>query len=263
NLKEWTPQARKVNENFVDNLSTSSLFNVLKEYYMIQNGGKKYMNTIKCVISIDSQIGNPASIIDQIIPVSIEDTTSRADLVAQALNAYNFENPDKYIANTPNNIYILLLSSSNIDNNPACPSFLCDVENDLFNLHEDCNKGTCGFYERAKSLVSKEEYTIITVSICKKLIPINNCQPQDHDLNGDSHIDNMVKTLFHEIAEAITDSGQGSGWVANNGDEIGDLCQNNFFNLLTSSNGAKYNVVMNGMKYYVQSIWSLKAQKMY
>jgi hypothetical protein len=63
------------------------------------------------------------------------------------------------------------------------------------------------------------------------------------------------------MAETITDP-QFNGWyytsTATGTVENGDQCAWNFATSTLLSSGAKYNIVVNNMKYYIQSNWNLK-----
>ena len=82
--------------------------------------------------------------------------------------------------------------------------------------------------------------------------------------NGNLPADGAVSTFSHELAEAITDpldSGTSYAWSDGKGNEIGDMCAENFGGALGSTNaskrsGTEYNQVINGHKYYVQELFS-------
>jgi Phosphate-induced protein 1 conserved region len=82
--------------------------------------------------------------------------------------------------------------------------------------------------------------------------------------NGNLPADGAVSTFSHELAEAITDpmdSGTSYAWSDGKGNEIGDMCAENFGGALGSTNVSKrssteYNQVIDGHKYYVQELFS-------
>ncbi len=82
--------------------------------------------------------------------------------------------------------------------------------------------------------------------------------------NGNLPADGAVSTFSHELAEAITDpldSGTSYAWSDGKGNEIGDMCAENFGGALGSTNashrsGTEYNQVINGHRYYVQELFS-------
>jgi hypothetical protein len=72
----------------------------------------------------------------------------------------------------------------------------------------------------------------------------------------DSEADTTVNTISHEHNEAITDP-FGNGWIANDGNENGDLCAYGFGAALGGTPGLDaYNQVINGNHYELQQEWS-------
>jgi len=82
--------------------------------------------------------------------------------------------------------------------------------------------------------------------------------------NGNLPADGEVSTFTHELAESITDpldAGNSYAWSDGNGNEIGDMCAQNFGGALGSTSaanpsGTEYNQVINGHKYYIQELFS-------
>ncbi len=80
--------------------------------------------------------------------------------------------------------------------------------------------------------------------------------------NGNLRADGEVSTFAHELNEAITDRlNPQYGWFDGKGNEIGDMCDENYGGSLgstSSSNpsGTEYNQVVNGHNYYVQEFFS-------
>ena len=83
---------------------------------------------------------------------------------------------------------------------------------------------------------------------------IYTCDSGQHP-NGNS-ADATLNVTSHEHNEAITDP-SGQGWYDSSGAENGDKCAWNFGTALgTAPNGAKYNQLINGNRYYLQQEWS-------
>ena len=80
--------------------------------------------------------------------------------------------------------------------------------------------------------------------------------------NGNLRADGEVSTFAHELNEAITDPlNPQYGWFDGKGNEIGDMCDNNYGGALGSTSGSnpsgtEYNQILNGHKYYVQEMFS-------
>jgi hypothetical protein len=89
--------------------------------------------------------------------------------------------------------------------------------------------------------------------------------------NNNPGADTQVDTLSHEITEAMTDPGpfrtfsngnfRVSAWYDSSGNEIGDECNGNYGPALGSTDpnnaqASQYNQVVNGDKYYTQTIFS-------
>jgi hypothetical protein len=86
--------------------------------------------------------------------------------------------------------------------------------------------------------------------------------PSGQAPNGNATADGAVSTLSHELNEAITDPDDPAfAWNDSSGNEIGDICAQNYGPPLGSTNpknagGSEYNQVINGGKYYVQTEFS-------
>jgi Bacterial Ig-like domain (group 1)/Phosphate-induced protein 1 conserved region len=80
--------------------------------------------------------------------------------------------------------------------------------------------------------------------------------------NGDLAADGEVSTLTHELNEAITDPLDPQyAWGDGKGNEIGDMCSQAFGGALghtsaSNPSSSQYNQVINGDKYYIQSMFS-------
>ena len=80
-----------------------------------------------------------------------------------------------------------------------------------------------------------------------------SCEAQVTGPNGDPG-DAEVNTLAHEIEEANTDPDL-NAWYDRRGYENADKCAWTFGTTSTASNGAKYNVTLNGTQYLIQRNW--------
>ncbi len=79
--------------------------------------------------------------------------------------------------------------------------------------------------------------------------------------NGDPIVEGAIGTLSHEILEAMTDPADPPAWLDRSGDEIGDICADYFGTSLGSTDPSdpahtQYNQVINGHKYYTQTMFS-------
>jgi hypothetical protein len=80
--------------------------------------------------------------------------------------------------------------------------------------------------------------------------------------NGNVRYDGEVSTFAHELNEAITDPlNPDYAWFDGKGNEIGDMCDENYGGALGSTNPSspgtsEYNQVINGDKYYTQEFFS-------
>ena len=72
--------------------------------------------------------------------------------------------------------------------------------------------------------------------------------------NGNAAFDSGVGVYSHELAESITDP-YADAWYDFIGSEIGDWCEANY-PTFSGSNGAQYDVTMNGHHYLNQELWS-------
>ena len=75
--------------------------------------------------------------------------------------------------------------------------------------------------------------------------------------NGNAAIDSAVSVIAHELAEAVTDPNL-NAWYNSNGYENADICAWNFLGKIWSGS-FYYNMVVGGLKYYVQSNYKLGA----
>ena len=82
--------------------------------------------------------------------------------------------------------------------------------------------------------------------------------------NGNVVTDAAIGTLSHELMETMTDPADQPAWVDRSGDEIGDICADDYGTPLGSTNPndpghTQYNQVINGGKYYTQTEFSNSA----
>ena len=84
--------------------------------------------------------------------------------------------------------------------------------------------------------------------------PIPGCTDSTQGFPNDMDADTTVNTISHEHNEAITNPVE-NGWLANDGNENGDLCAYGFGTQTNPGPGA-YNQVINGHPYDLQQEWS-------
>ncbi|MCU1400339.1 MAG: hypothetical protein JWN62_3448 [Acidimicrobiales bacterium] len=82
--------------------------------------------------------------------------------------------------------------------------------------------------------------------------------------NGNVLADAAVSVLSHEVIEAMTDPADTRAWNDAVGDEIADICSNDYGEALGSTDpnnasGTQYNQVINGANYYIQTEFSNRA----
>jgi len=75
--------------------------------------------------------------------------------------------------------------------------------------------------------------------------------------NGNA-ADAVLNNIAHEHNESMTDP-LGTGWYDNAGHEIADKCHLNFGKALGSTSTGKYNQLINGHGYWLQTLWSNRA----
>jgi hypothetical protein len=79
--------------------------------------------------------------------------------------------------------------------------------------------------------------------------------------NGSLATDAAITTLSHELMETLTDPAEPPAWLDRSGDEIGDICADDYGPSLGSTDPndpahTQYNQVINGGKYYTQTEFS-------
>ncbi|CAF4237429.1 unnamed protein product, partial [Rotaria magnacalcarata] len=85
------------------------------------------------------------------------------------------------------------------------------------------------------------------------------CSAQQTSPNGNFGADAMASVIAHEAMEATTDPFL-NAWFDLNGEENADKCAWTFGNLMTSSNGAYYNMIVGGVQFLIQQNWNLSIQ---
>jgi len=84
------------------------------------------------------------------------------------------------------------------------------------------------------------------------------CYRQSTSPNGNPLVEGAVDTIAHELEETATDP-FGNAWFNSVGDENGDACDTTYPNQLTGK-GFKYNIVVGGLKYLIQSNYNLRTK---
>jgi hypothetical protein len=102
-------------------------------------------------------------------------------------------------------------------------------------------------------------YHLVTGSgILYAVIPYNaiagHCQSGNPRPNH-STADPALSTLAHEQTEVVTDP-DGTAWSAGDGEEIADICLQDFGRRLGGTGGSAWNEVIAGGHYYLQEVWS-------
>ena len=81
------------------------------------------------------------------------------------------------------------------------------------------------------------------------------CFSQGTSPNGNAAVDSAVSVIAHELAETVTDPNL-DAWYNSNYYENADICAWNFVGKIWSGS-YYYNMVVGGLRYYVQSIYNL------
>jgi hypothetical protein len=81
----------------------------------------------------------------------------------------------------------------------------------------------------------------------------SSCAAQTVSPNGNAGADGMASIISHELEESVTDP-QLNAWYDRHGEENADKCAWTF-GTTSVTNGAHYNVVLNGMKFLIQQNW--------
>ncbi len=120
----------------------------------------------------------------------------------------------------------------------------------------------CGWHNFATDLTNY--YKIAWVGV--PLPTAKRCYDQVDSPNNAPFVDAAVNILAHELAETVTDPNV-NGWYFNNTItnklvENADQCIYNYGNVskYTSNSGARYNMEVNGRKYFIQTNWNLRTK---
>ena len=87
----------------------------------------------------------------------------------------------------------------------------------------------------------------------------NSCGVRSVSPNDNPGADAMASIVAHELAEAASDP-HIDAWFDASNQENGDKCAWNFGTTDTASNGADYNIVVNGYGYLIQQLWDPSSQ---
>lgn len=82
----------------------------------------------------------------------------------------------------------------------------------------------------------------------------SSCQAQATGPNGSSGADGMASIIAHELEEAASDP-ELNAWYDTRGYENADKCAWTFGTTKTASNGAKYNMTLDGVNFLIQRNW--------
>ncbi|RUP49139.1 phosphate-induced protein 1 conserved region-domain-containing protein [Jimgerdemannia flammicorona] len=223
---QWTKASdRQILENLSAHIGETSYFNIEKTYYQQLSGkGKEYVTgPVKYIKSIDdAQYSKGKSLSDQDVIDIVSTHLSSGDLVTDE-----------------NGIYFLLTSPD-----VAVTSGLCSQY--------------CGYHNNFK-LGSKDiKFALVgDLSNC-----LSGCAPDNINSspNNSPGVDGMGSVIAHEMMEAISDPDPSSGWTDASGNENADKCAYVYGTESTLSNGAKYNIDINGVKYLIQQNWNAATQ---
>ena len=226
-------------DGFVANIAAASgqntnVFSVDTEYYQVTDGAKQYVNydfkAGKAIIDTDALPangckpigGNTACITDQQIRDELTTLAQKQGLQADADHYY--------------------------------PVFLAPKVETQDRDGSNSVSSYCGYHRSFGSGTSFIDYADIPYE--------PDACPSGQAPNGDATADGAVSTLSHELNEAITDpSSPDYAWTDSSGNEIGDICAQNYGDPLGSTNpkdpgDSEYNQVINGGKYYIQTEFS-------
>jgi hypothetical protein len=125
-----------------------------------------------------------------------------------------------------------------------------------------CSAGIVPFSQFAAFCAYHEQTTLSPMLIFAQdpFVPGNpHCDDGNHP-NGLSSDGELSGGLSHEQNESVTDPIPNDAWTngagADQGFEVGDQCTRQFGTPLGTSNGAKFNQVINGHPYWYQEEWS-------
>jgi hypothetical protein len=122
----------------------------------------------------------------------------------------------------------------------------------------DCNEtsfctSACGWHTYSSNL--KFAWVGNAEQICPTSCSVNSVSP-----NGNPGADAMVSVIAHEATETATDPYLNAWYGTGCADESADKCAYNYGQTSTLSNGAIYNIIVNGYPYLIQENWELAIQ---
>ena len=124
--------------------------------------------------------------------------------------------------------------------------------------------GFCGYHGEISNVNSSGNIAIYSND------PFESGCDSGNDPSGASSADadGALDTLVHELNESTTDPENGTGWTDTSGNEEGDKCENGAINnglplggSATATPPTLYNQVINGHRYYTQTLWSNAAEQ--
>ena len=92
-------------------------------------------------------------------------------------------------------------------------------------------------------------------------VPASGCNcfaQRPNSPNGNAALDSAINVIAHELAEAVTDP-LGNAWYNSNRDENADICAWNFVGKIWTGS-YYYNIVVGGLKYFIQSNYNLNTR---
>jgi PKD repeat protein len=142
------------------------------------------------------------------------------------------------------------------------------VDGCIDSLRADCTfeGGYCGYHAETTSGSNVAVYTDTPY------VPGCDSGQAPAGVGGNADTDGSLDTLIHEVAEAATDPDDASGYVDQDGYEIGDKCDGQSISLSRSqiygtplggtlSAFTAFNQLINGHSYYTQTQWSNASTK--
>jgi len=134
-----------------------------------------------------------------------------------------------HLPNNPNGIYFVLTSSDVSESSGFCSRY-------------------CGWH--TDGIISGSDIKYAFVGNAYRCL--SGCAAQTVGPNGNVGVDGMVSVIAHELEETNTDPDL-NAWYDSNGSEDADKCAWTFgSNQKTASNGAYYNMTLNGRNFLVQ-----------
>ncbi len=219
--------------------TTSNVFSVLDEYYMLTNGTRTYLSyqlsSAPAIIDTDPF---PPSHCQPVAPTTrcVTDAQLQAELThLVATHGLTADLSHLYAVIFPSDVETIADDGSN-----SASTF-------------------CGYHS---------EFTSNGGTVVYANLPYepSGCDAGE-DPDGSAAVDGVLSTLTHEVAEALSDPmNDNTAWVDGGGNEVGDLCENSYGRSLGSTSasdpgGTEYNQVINGGRYYLQELFSNAAYR--